>query len=167
MAIRLEWTCELSDAYEQAVMERWIGKLEQLLQLASQTANIESGTVSLSFVDEDAIRQLNKRYRGVDHATDVLSFAMEEGDDGEDIEDVAAWHSIDEDMERMLGDIVISLPTAQEQSELYGHSLEREIGFLFVHGFLHLIGYDHQDEASEEEMFNLQEEILEQAGLER
>jgi probable rRNA maturation factor len=67
----------------------------------------------------------------------------------------------------LLGDIVISVPKAIAQSEEYGHSLERELGFLFVHGFLHLIGYDHQDEASEREMFDLQEKVLHKAGLTR
>jgi probable rRNA maturation factor len=67
----------------------------------------------------------------------------------------------------LLGDIVISVPKAIAQSEEYGHSLERELGFLFVHGFLHLIGYDHQDEATEREMFELQERILLKAGLTR
>ncbi|MCR8631421.1 rRNA maturation RNase YbeY [Paenibacillus radicis (ex Xue et al. 2023)] len=76
---------------------------------------------------------------------------------------------LDEDEEAMfeepLGDIIISVPRAIAQSEDYGHSVERELGFLFVHGFLHLIGYDHQDEESEKEMFAKQEQILQQAGL--
>ncbi|MNZ68340.1 Endoribonuclease YbeY [compost metagenome] len=67
----------------------------------------------------------------------------------------------------MLGDIIISVETARAQSEEYGHSLEREIGFLFVHGFLHLIGYDHQDDETEAEMTAKQEAILQQAGLSR
>lgn len=67
----------------------------------------------------------------------------------------------------MLGDIIISVETAKAQSEEYGHSLNREIGFLFVHGFLHLLGYDHQDEASEAEMMGKQEAVLAQVGLTR
>lgn len=67
----------------------------------------------------------------------------------------------------MLGDIIISVETAKAQSEEYGHSLNREIGFLFVHGFLHLLGYDHQDEVSEAEMMGKQEAVLAQVGLTR
>ncbi|MNJ42835.1 Endoribonuclease YbeY [compost metagenome] len=68
-------------------------------------------------------------------------------------------------LDDLLGDIIISVETAQAQSEEYGHSLYREIGFLFVHGFLHLLGYDHQDEASEAEMMGKQEAVLAQVGL--
>lgn len=67
----------------------------------------------------------------------------------------------------MLGDIVISLDKAKEQAEDYGHSLERELGFLALHGFLHLLGYDHENEEEEKSMFNRQEEILHEFGLER
>lgn len=165
MAIKLDWTSELSDMDDELQIEQWIDKLEQLLQLACQTAHIDSGTVSLSFVDDETIRKLNKQYRQVDHATDVLSFAMTENED----EMFSQPNGVNAaaNMERLLGDVVIAVPTALEQSKAYGHSLEREIGFLFVHGLLHLIGYDHHDEAAEEEMFSLQEEILHRAGLER
>lgn len=159
MAIRLDWASELPQNSD--FSEHWIGKLEQLLQLAADTERVSSGVVSLSFVDDATIQKLNKEYRGIDHPTDVLSFAMEDEHDDEEI-----IHD-DEEIEQMLGDIVISVPTAKEQSVAYGHSLEREIGFLFVHGFLHLIGYDHQDEVAEDAMFTLQETILQKAGLVR
>ncbi|MNW53014.1 Endoribonuclease YbeY [compost metagenome] len=72
-----------------------------------------------------------------------------------------------DDLTDMFGDIIISVERAKAQSEEYGHSIEREIGFLFVHGFLHLLGYDHQDEASEAEMMGKQEAVLAQVGLVR
>lgn len=162
MAIRLDWTSELA---EPEFSEQWIGKLEQLLQLAAKTENVPTGVVSLSFVDDAAIQLLNQEYRGIDHPTDVLSFAMEDDDDEELAQDSVQSSHDGSQPERLLGDIVISIPRAKEQSLTYGHTLEREIGFLFVHGFLHLIGYDHYDEAAEDAMFALQEQILQQAGL--
>lgn len=83
-----------------------------------------------------------------------IIYEVEEGEALEDVPDV-------------LGDIIISVTRAQEQAQEYGHSLERELGFLFVHGFLHLLGYDHQDEASEAEMMSKQETVLAQVGLTR
>lgn len=83
-----------------------------------------------------------------------IIYEVEEGEALEDVPDV-------------LGDIIISVTRAQEQAQEYGHSLERELGFLFVHGFLHLLGYDHQDEASEAEMMSKQEKVLAQVGLTR
>lgn len=83
-----------------------------------------------------------------------IIYEVEEGEALEDVPDV-------------LGDIIISVTRAQEQALEYGHSLERELGFLFVHGFLHLLGYDHQDETSEAEMMSKQEKVLSQVGLTR
>lgn len=157
MAVRLDWT---NDVSELNLTEQWVDQLEQLLQLAAEHEKIATGIVSLSFVDNEAIRALNSTYRSIDEPTDVLSFAL---DDAED-----ELHMPEQLLEeRLLGDIIISVPKAQEQAEQFGHSLQREIGFLFVHGFLHLIGYDHDDEVREREMFTLQEHILQQAGLVR
>ncbi|MEB3100688.1 rRNA maturation RNase YbeY [Ferviditalea candida] len=164
MGLRLEWINELDD-YE--IPERWIELLQRLLQTAGQSEGVEHGEVALTFVDNETIRSLNRDYRGLDRATDVLSFALQEVGIGES---EIFFDEADEAMEfqdELLGDIVISVPQAIAQSEEYGHSLEREIGFLFVHGFLHLIGYDHQDEASEKEMFGKQEIILREVGLTR
>ncbi|WP_206917418.1 rRNA maturation RNase YbeY [Alicyclobacillus suci] len=116
-----------------------------------------AGEVSVLYVDDAEIHELNRTYRNVDRPTDVLSFAMLEGED--DFPDFEA--------PAMLGDIVVSVDKAREQAEDYGHSLEREMAFLLVHGFLHLNGYDHQDEASEREMFGLQDEILGTLGITR
>lgn len=162
MTIRLNWTNE-QDEYE--ITETLIKRLEELLQLAGQSEEVETGEVSLTFVDDEAIRELNRAYRDKDKSTDVLSFPMWEGDEEEIVYDEEDAPAAEQDL---LGDIVISVPTALRQSEEYGHSLEREIGFLFVHGFLHLIGYDHEEgEAEETEMFAKQEAILQKAGLSR
>lgn len=160
-----------------------LDKLSELLRLAGKLESVESGEVALSFVDEDTIHQLNKEYRGIDRPTDVLSFAMTEaGEDElpvfyEDMEEVEIElagleeEDLDEDevnlLAEPLGDIVISVPRALAQAEEYGHSPERELCFLFVHGFLHLIGYDHETEEEEAVMFARQEEILAKAGITR
>lgn len=163
MSLTLEWNSELKEE----IPGNWIDKLKMILHLAGEMEGIKDGEVALSFVDDKAIRELNKEYRGLDKVTDVLSFALIENDTDEPVivfnkED---WEEApDTDL---LGDIVISIPRALEQSKDYGHSLEREIGFLFVHGFLHLIGYDHQDEAAEQIMIAKQEHILSQIGLTR
>jgi probable rRNA maturation factor len=102
--------------------------------------------VSVTLVGSKEIRALNRQYRGIDRATDVLSFEMD------------AF---------MLGDIIISLETAENQAKEYGHSLEREIGFLTVHGMLHLLGYDHLNKSDEDIMFAKQEEILQKLGIKR
>lgn len=132
--------------------------LQKLLVLSGEAEGVDTGEVALTFVNDEEIRTMNKQYRNLDKATDVLSFSMWEGDD------LAEMPELEDDP---IGDIVISAETAKRQSEDYGHSMEREIGFLFVHGFLHLIGYDHQDEASEKEMIDKQERILQKAGLTR
>lgn len=121
--------------------------------------------VSVMFVDNEEIHNLNKLHRGIDRATDVLSFPMFEYDeDGNIIEEYADFS---ESGELILGDIVISLERAKQQSEEYGHSFEREIGFLTVHSMLHLLGYDHMNEEDEKEMFGYQNEILNEMGLKR
>ncbi|MFS1513520.1 rRNA maturation RNase YbeY [Chengkuizengella sp. SCS-71B] len=155
-----------NDQNEFEIADEWIQILDDLLQVAGKLENISSGEVTLTFVDDKSIHQLNKEYRGIDTPTDVLSFAMQESG----VEEAEIFYEDDVEMDElstMLGDVVISLTTAKRQSEEYGHSLQREIGFLFVHGFLHLIGYDHQDEQSEKEMFHKQEQILQEAGLTR
>jgi probable rRNA maturation factor len=109
--------------------------------------------VSLSLVNDQTIQELNRTYRGVDAPTDVLSFCQLESLDEE-----PEYEDLNE--EQVLGDIVISLETASRQAEEYGHSLAREIGFLTLHGLLHLLGYDHQDPGEEAAMLAKQKEIL-------
>lgn len=117
--------------------------------------------LSITFMDDESIQAVNAEYRGKDRPTDVISFALEELSEGE----VAIVH--ENDMPIVLGDIVISIDTAKRQAIEYNHSFERELGFLALHGFLHLLGYDHLDEEEEREMFGRQTEILTAFGLDR
>ncbi|GIQ68014.1 rRNA maturation RNase YbeY [Xylanibacillus composti] len=170
MTVKLEWTNE----QEQVALPGGLGKLlDKLLAAAARQEGLESGIVSLTFIDNDAIQQLNRDYRGIDRPTDVLSFALTEMTEEDisinydELELEEEETALDESDGELLGDILISVPKALEQSEEYGHSLERELGFLFVHGLLHLLGYDHGSEQEEKEMFAKQEHLLQQAGLSR
>lgn len=165
MALNLVWNNE-QDILE--IGDELIGLLDRLLQKAGEAEGITEGEVALTFVNDEAIHELNREYRGIDRPTDVLSFAMNESLDEEldIVYELEEGEELDE-LTDVLGDIVISVERAQAQSEEYGHSLEREIGFLVVHGFLHLLGYDHQDTASEKVMMDKQEAALAQVGLVR
>lgn len=138
--------------------------LTKAIQTAARFEEVETGEVVVSLVDDATIQELNRTYRDKDQPTDVLSFAMEES-----LEEEPEIFFDEEEAQPlpMLGDIIISVPTAKRQAEEYGHSLEREIAFLAVHGFLHLIGYDHMTEEEEKEMFSRQDAIFEQIGLVR
>lgn len=133
-----------SEVFEKIIKEN----VEKTLEFESFEKDAE---VSVTFTDNERIKELNSEYRNIDRETDVLSFPMDEnGEDG------------------VLGDIVISLEKAKQQSEEYGHSLEREVAFLCVHSVLHLLGYDHEtSEEDEKEMFGKQEKILELTGYTR
>lgn len=143
--------------------------LQRLLALAAQAEGLDAGEVTLTFVDDAAIQVLNRDYRGFDKPTDVLSFAIQEDVEDGDFEITYEVDSLDELVadEGVLGDIVISVDTARRQADELGHSLERELAFLLVHGFLHLMGYDHPDEASEAVMTAKQEAALGAVGLSR
>ncbi|MBS4173574.1 rRNA maturation RNase YbeY [Bacillus sp. FJAT-49736] len=135
--------------------------VENLLNFASQKLKIENNSeVSITFVSNERIQEINKEYRDKDQPTDVISFAMEELGEGEmEINGI--------DLPRVLGDIIISVSKAHEQANEYGHPFSRELGFLALHGFLHLLGYDHMTEEDEKEMFGLQKDILDDYGLKR
>lgn len=164
MSLEIVWDNE-QEEYE--IKDDLISLLESILQKAGEAEGIDEGEVALTFVDNKRIHELNLEYRGIDRPTDVLSFAMNEsGEDELDIIYEVEEGALD-NVPDVLGDIIISVTRAQEQALEYGHSLERELGFLFVHGFLHLLGYDHQDEASEAEMMSKQEHVLSQVGLTR
>ncbi|AYC52492.1 rRNA maturation RNase YbeY [Bacillus licheniformis] len=143
------------------VPEDRLAEIEKLLQFAAAEEGVADGAeVSVTIVNNEEIQKINKEYRGKDYPTDVISFALEEDGEGE-VEIIGV------DMPPVLGDIIISVDKAREQAEEYGHSLMRELGFLTVHGFLHLLGYDHMTEEEEKEMFTKQKEILNRYGLSR
>ena len=138
--------------------------VEKLIEDCTAAALEEEGIddtaeVSVTFVDNEGIRQLNNEHRGIDRETDVLSFPLGD-DDG---------YEIDPDNDAiMLGDIVISLEKAAQQAEEYGHSYRREVAFLITHSLFHLLGYDHVNgEEEEKEMFGKQEKVLDKLGITR
>ena len=141
-------------------------EIKKLLRKAIKTAleyeNFgRDAEVSLSFVTNDEIHELNRDYRGVDRPTDVLSFPMLDGDADEGDVDIGADSVV-------LGDIIISAEKAVSQAASYGHSIERELAFLAVHSTLHLLGYDHETSPEDEkDMFERQEKILTLAGIPR
>ena len=108
----------------------------------------EDYEISVTFVRSRTIHTINRDYRGLDRPTDVISFAIQD-----DLEDF-------EEENKDLGDIFINIDYARKQAKEYGHSYEREICFLFTHGLLHCLGYDHMEEKDAEVMFKLQDEIL-------
>lgn len=109
--------------------------------------------ISVTFVDNEFIHNINRDYRHIDRPTDVISFAFLDGDENKD-------KIFQSNAMVVLGEIYISFDKAREQALAYGHSLDRELKFLFVHGLLHLLGYDHMTKEDEKIMFALQEEIL-------
>ena len=123
--------------------------LEEYIKFVTKSLKIEEAIFNIIFVSNEEIHELNNTYRGVDRVTDVISFALE---DGEEIKNQEI---------RVLGDIYIATDVAYEQAKIYGHSRIREICFLATHGILHLLGYDHMDEEEEKIMFDKQKELLE------
>lgn len=115
--------------------------------------------VSLHFVDDDEIRGLNAAHRGIDRPTDVLSFSL--------ADDAAPHFVLPPNEPRELGDVVISYPRAVEQAREYGHSIERELGYLVAHGLLHILGHDHEDEYEQAAMRSREEAALSAVGLTR
>ena len=133
---------------------------EKALAQAAERLDVpEQAEMSLTFVLNPEIRELNRDYRGIDRATDVISFAIEDDDD---LANLPA--EIRAELPVELGDLVISIDKVTEQALFLNHSADRELGYLLVHGFLHLNGYDHEEPADEEKMFTLQEEILDGLG---
>lgn len=158
---------EVVAAAARAAADRGVQDLQERgLPVPPQPAEI-----SVLLTDDEGIRELNRRFRGIDAPTDVLSFPLWSPDDGPWHEGLAEGAEGAEDEDDLppepLGDVVISVPTAQRQAEEYGHSLEREIGFLCVHGVLHLLGFHHDDEGNRRRMRQLEEEVLEGLGLAR
>ena len=130
--------------------------VEKVLYSAVEKEKLENVEFNLIIVDNKYIHELNKMYRNIDRETDVITFALEDEDS-----------IVIPNNKRILGDIYISIDKAKSQAEEYGHSLLRELSFLAVHGFYHLLGYDHQTKEEEQIMFKKQEEVLESYGITR
>ncbi len=136
--------------------------VQELLKVAADYEKIDTKLteLSLSFVDIKTIHKINKEYRNIDRPTDVISFALNDEIDGE-------LKIIGGDEKNYIGDILICVDIAKKQALEYNHSFEREVGFLAVHGFLHLLGYNHELPEEEKIMFGKQKEILDIFGLKR
>ena len=138
---------------EESYEQQFTQIIEKTLEVLNLSDDVE---LSCIIVDDEKIHQINRDYRQIDRSTDVISFALEDNE-----------QFYVEGMPRSLGDIFISYDHAVSQAEEYGHSLKREMCFLFTHGLLHLLGYDHMQEDEEKEMFALQKEILEKLNIGR
>lgn len=133
--------------------------VQNVLQKAAELYGLsEKAEVSVALCDDATIHQLNRDFRKVDRPTDVLSFALNEGEEPEIVDGPA---------EELLGDIIISVDTLKRQAEEYGHSFERELAYLTIHGFLHLMGYDHETEDDKIEMRKEEEVVLSALGMNR
>ncbi len=132
-----------------------LDEIKKLTDFETKYLNLNNVIFNVIFIDNNKIREINKEYRNIDRETDVISFALEDD------------KSFPKEEYRVLGDIYISIDKAISQSKEYGHSLKRELCFLTTHGLLHLLGYDHMTKEDEKEMFDLQEEILSNYGVER
>lgn len=157
--VDLEISADLPEGWETEVD---LSELSRAAEAALREEGL-SGRVEIDivFVDDEEIRDLNARYRGLDAPTDVLSFPLREAGEGR-----GGFIGPPDGVQR-LGDIVISLPRAVEQAHEFGHSLRREVGYLLVHGLLHLLGYDHETEAERDVMRAKEEAALGRVGLTR
>ena len=133
--------------------------IENVISEALKYEGVSDNTeISVTIVDNEEIRKINNKFRNIDRATDVLWFPLIDFDNEDLPNDGSKIY---------LGDIIISIERAKEQANEYGHSLDREVGFLTAHSMLHLLGYDHMVPEEEKVMFAKQEEILSNLGLKR
>ena len=139
------------------VEENILQEITRAAEVVGKVYGVENSEVSITLTDDETIHALNKKYRGIDRATDVLSFALRESDEPQ---------ILNAEVET-LGDIVISLEKAQSQAHEFGHSFLREVIFLEVHGLLHLLGYDHIEDADRIEMETEQKFIMDKLGIGR
>ena len=129
--------------------------LKNLIDYALKHEQLDDVEFNIILIDNPRIQEMNHQYRGINQATDVISFALE------DTKDIECPN------QRLLGDIYISLDKTKEQANEYQHSFLRELSFLSIHGLLHLLGYDHMNSDDEAKMFGKQEEILNGYGIKR
>ena len=153
------------------VSEEILKQTQEILEFAAQKTGKEKKEMAVTFVSNARSHELNLEYRETDRPTDVISLEykpeLDIAVDEEDLLDHPELAEMLEDFDAYIGELFISVDKAREQAEEYGHSFEREMGFLAVHGFLHINGYDHYTPEEEAEMFGLQEEILTAYGLTR
>lgn len=145
---------EIFNQTEEEIKE--LETVRKVLEYACSKEKLGKVCFNVIIVDNDYIHELNKNYRNIDRVTDVITFALE------DEKDIVEPNGV-----RMLGDIYISIDKAKSQAEEYGHLLLRELSFLAVHGFYHLLGYDHMNKEEEVIMFQKQEEVLHECKIER
>ncbi|MDD2392137.1 MAG: rRNA maturation RNase YbeY [Bacilli bacterium] len=143
---------EIINEVDQDIKE--LKEVEKFIDYVLQKLKLEDVIFDIIIVDNFNIKKINKEYRNIDNYTDVISFALED------------FCDIKTEV-RILGDIYISIDKAKEQAKDYEHSLLRELSFLSIHGLLHLLGYDHEQEEEEKEMFELQERLLDEYGIKR
>lgn len=139
--------------------------IKQVAEISLTNEKVQAPVeLSIVFINNKGIKELNEQYREKNKPTDVLSFPMYDSKSLREALDQFS-ETISENI--LLGDIVISLEKAEEQAKEYGHSFEREIGYLATHGIFHLLGYDHETEVEKKEMRQKEEETLKIAGLKR
>ena len=153
------------------VSDEILKQTQEILEFAAQKIGKEDKEMAVTFVTNERSHELNLEYRDTDRPTDVISLEykpeMEISFDEEDLAENPELAEMMAEFDTYIGELFISIDKAREQAEEYGHSFEREMGFLAVHGFLHINGYDHYTPEEEKEMFGLQEEILTAYGLTR
>lgn len=136
-------------------LDKELKELKDLLMNVAHDEGLENIIFNVIIIDNSRIREINREYRNIDRETDVISFALED-DKTFNLKDI-----------RVLGDIYISIEKTRSQAKEYGHSFKRELSFLAIHGFLHLLGYDHMEKDEEEKMFKKQEEVLSRYEINR
>ena len=149
--------------------EKYESTIKEVVKECFKTEGLDKTNlyISITLTNPEEIEKINKQYRNIDKATDVLSFPMFEK---EDLEKFLVENSKVSDVNTqvdILGDIVISIPKVYEQAEEYGHSFERELAYMVVHGFYHLMGYDHMEEADKKIMRQKEENVLQNLGIKR
>ena len=157
---------EIYDETNGQVSEDQKKLIKNVLDFAAKKIGLKANTeMSVTMVKNDRIQEINRDYRKVDRATDVISFAIE--DENDDEFPVMMSDEMKAEIPENIGDIFVSIDKVNEQADFLGHSVNRELGFLIVHGFLHLNGYDHMKPEDEKVMFDLQRKILNEYGLKK
>lgn len=151
---------QIDDEFEHEIDSQ---ALEQAAEMTLRACQIERASLTIVVTDDEQVRTLNREFRSVDAATDVLSFPNEEDED-ESVPQLALPAELEDENEQYLGDIIIAYPYSMAQAKRYGNSPLAELRLLTTHGVLHLLGYDHASPEEEQEMWQLQAQILQNFG---